>query len=115
MEVVLPCDDLYMRSVVTQRPSYDCAATDRLSFTVEKQVALLLQLEVEYHKHVAIVKADLKRRSDWSDMRSFNSVDIHRDGFITYNNMMNFLRLNGLRASEGGVISIIRRLDVDAD
>ena len=115
MEVVLPCDDLYMRSVVTQRPSYDCAKTERLSFSVEQQVALLLKLEVEYHKHVAIVKSDLKRRSDWSDMRSFNSVDIHRDGFITYNNTMNFLRLNGMRASEGEVIAIIRRLDIDAD
>ena len=36
MEVVLPCDDLYMRSVVTQRPSYDCAKNERLSFSVEK-------------------------------------------------------------------------------
>ena len=115
MEVVLPCDDLYMRSVVTQRPSYDCAKTERLSFSVEQQIALLLKLEVEYHKHCAIVKSDLKRRSDWSDMRSFNSVDIHRDGFITYNNTMNFLRLNGMRASEGEVIAIIRRLDIDAD
>ena len=42
MEVVLPCDDLYMRSVVTQRPSYDCARHERLSFTVEKELALML-------------------------------------------------------------------------
>jgi hypothetical protein len=50
MEVVLPCDDLYMRSVVTQRPSYDCPPSQCLSFTVEKELALLLQKEVEYHK-----------------------------------------------------------------
>ena len=62
-----------------------------------------------------ILKADLKRRADWSTMRAFNSVDVQRDGFITYNNMMNFLRLNGMRASENEVISIIRRLDMDAD
>ena len=48
-------------------------------------------------------------------MRAFNSVDIQRDGFLTYSNVMNFLRLNGLRASEGEVIAIIRRLDIDAD
>ena len=28
---------------------------------------------------------------------------------------MNFLRLNGMRASEAEVIAIIRRLDIDAD
>ena len=36
MEVLLPCDDLYMRSVITQRPSYDCPKHMRLGFTVEK-------------------------------------------------------------------------------
>ena len=70
---------------------------------------------MEYHKHIEIVKADLKRRLDWSDMRAFNSVDVQRDGFLVYNNMMNFLRLNGMRATEGEVIAIIRRLDIDAD
>ena len=76
MEICLPCDDLYMRSVVTQRPSYDCAKHERLSFTVEKQIALLIQLEIEYHKHMDIMKFDLKRRADWSVMRAFNSVDV---------------------------------------
>lgn len=115
MEVVLPCDDLYMRSVVTQRPSYDCAKTERLSFTVEKELALMLSKEIEYHKHMDILKADLKRRLDWSVMRAFNSVDVQRDGFLTYHNMMNFLRLNGMRATESEVIAIVRRLDIDAD
>ena len=48
-------------------------------------------------------------------MRAFNSVDVQRDGFLTYHNMMNFLRLNGMRATESEVIAIIRRLDIDAD
>ena len=62
-----------------------------------------------------ILKADLKRRADWSVMRAFNSVDVNRDGFITFNSMMNFLRLNGMRATESEVIAVIRRLDIDAD
>lgn len=49
MEVLLPCDDLYMRSVITQRPSHDCQRGLTLSFTIESQVALLLKLEIEMH------------------------------------------------------------------
>ena len=115
MEVVLPCDDLYMRSVVTQRPSYDCPPSQCLSFTVEKELALLLQKEVEYHKAIEILKVQLKRRVDWTDLKAFNSVDVQREGFLTFGNMMHFLRLNGMRAQEGEVIAIIRRLDIDAD
>ena len=75
----------------------------------------MLQKEIEYHKQIEILKADLKRRTDWSCMRAFNSVDVQRDGFITFGSMMNFLRLNGMRASESEVIAVIRRLDIDAD
>ena len=49
MEVLLPCDDLYMRSVITQRPSYDCPRHMNLTFTIEKQLSLLLKQEIEYH------------------------------------------------------------------
>ena len=75
----------------------------------------MLQKEIEYHKQIEILKADLKRRTDWSVMRAFNSVDAQRDGFIAFGSMMNFLRLNGMRASESEVIAVIRRLDIDAD
>jgi hypothetical protein len=41
MEVCLSCDDLIIRSVVTQRPSYDCSRFERLPLNVEEQLALL--------------------------------------------------------------------------
>lgn len=71
MEVLLPCDDLYMRSVITQRPNYDCPRYQNLSFTIEKQLALLLKLEIEYHQNLEVAKNNLKRRLDWSNMRAF--------------------------------------------
>lgn len=115
MEVLLPCDDLYMRSVVTQRPNYDCGPYERLKFTVEKQVAHLLQKEVEYHRAVEIMKYDLKGLRDWSDVKAFNSVDSRRQGFLDYNNILNFCRMNNYRASEAEIIAVVRRLDIDAD
>ena len=115
MEVLLPCDDLFMRSVITQRPSYDCPRHMNLSFTIEKQIALLLKYEIEYHMHIEIVKHNLKRRHDWSSLKAFQTIDNRGEGALNYNNIMNFCRMNSWRASESEVIAIIRRLDVDAD
>ena len=86
-----------------------------LSFTIEKQIALLLKYEIEYHMHIEIVKHNLKRRHDWSSLKAFQTIDNRGEGALNYNNIMNFCRMNSWRASESEVIAIIRRLDVDAD
>lgn len=115
MEVLLPCDDLYMRSVVTQRPNYDCPLYSKLGFTIEKQIALLLKLEIEYHLWVETAKSELKARMDFTPMRSFQTIDNRGEGQLHYNNIMNFCQMNSYRASESDIIAIVRRLDVDAD
>ena len=115
MEVLLPCDDLYMRSVITQRRSHDCPRHMNLGFTVEKQIALLLKYEIEYHMYMEKVKHNLKRRVDWSNMKAFQTVDNRGEGMLNYNNIMNFCRMNSFRASEAEIIAIVRRLDIDAD
>jgi Ca2+-binding EF-hand superfamily protein len=61
------------------------------------------------------MKKDLKRRLDWSSMRAFQTIDNRGEGFLHYNNIMNFCRMNSFRASESEIIAIVRRLDVDAD
>ena len=43
----------------------------RLGFTVEKQIALLLKYEIEYHMYLEQLKHNLKRRVDWSNMKAF--------------------------------------------
>ena len=111
----MPCDDLYMRSVVTQRPNYECSVYERLKFSVEKQIAHLLEKEVDYHRSMELLKYELKGMRDWSDVKGFNSVDSRRQGYLDYYNIMNFCRMNGYRASEPEIIAVVRRLDVDAD
>ena len=61
------------------------------------------------------LKHDLKRKIDWSNMRAFQTIDNRGEGFLNYNNIMNFCRMNSFRASESEVIAIVRRLDIDAD
>ena len=115
MEILLPCDDLYMRSVVTQRPSRTCGPTERLSFAIEKQIALLLRKEAELHRFLDESKRALKIRYDWTNLKAFGSVDSRREGSLNFENIMNFCRLNNFRATESQVIGIVRRLDIDAD
>lgn len=52
MELLLPCDDLYMRSEITQRRSYDCARNQSLDANIERQITNLIKLEIEYHIHI---------------------------------------------------------------
>ena len=115
MEVLLPCDDLYMRSVITQRPSYDCPQHQNLRGEIEQQIANLIKLEIEYHIYTEGVKNSLRRRFDWSNLSAFQSIDSRREGFLDFSNIMNFCRRNNFYASESDVIAIVRRLDEDAD
>jgi hypothetical protein len=43
MQMMLPCEDLYLRSAATQRPNYTVGRYDRLSPIVEKELSTLLE------------------------------------------------------------------------
>ena len=115
MEVLLPCDDLYMRSVITQRPNYDCPPHQNLRSEVERQIANLIKLEIEYHIYIEGVRNSMVRSFDWSNMRAFQTIDNRSEGFLDFSNIMNFCRRSNFYASESDVIAIVRRLDEDAD
>jgi hypothetical protein len=115
MQLLLPCDDMYLRSAATQRVNYPVGRYDRLSHTVEKELACLLEKEINYHVRVESAKAELTRRHDWSNRAAFESVDTSREYALNHRNVQSFLRINGYYATESEVVAIIRRLDVDAD
>ena len=48
-------------------------------------------------------------------MRAFQTIDSRGEGFLNFNNIMNFCRMNSYRPSESDIIAVIRRLDIDAD
>lgn len=43
MQVMLPCDDAYLRSASTQRPTYTVTKYDRLPSVVERELTNLLE------------------------------------------------------------------------
>lgn len=115
LQIMLPCDDMYLRSVATQRPNYKVGRYDRLPATVERELTNLLEREVGYHTRVERLKHELHLRYDWTNRAAFETIDSFRDHALNINNIKSFLRLNGFYATEAELTAIIRRLDVDAD
>lgn len=75
MEVMLPCDDLHLRSEVTQqRCSRDCPSTQMLSCAVERELAFLIEKELDYHQQIEAMKRDLISRYDWTPANAFSSI-----------------------------------------
>ena len=115
MQVLLPCDDQYLRSAATQRPTYTIGRYDRLPSTVERELVNLLEREIAYHTRVERVKHELQLRYDWTTRAAFETIDTLREGALNNRNILSFLKLNGFYATEQEIVAIIRRLDIDAD
>lgn len=115
MQVLLPCDDMYLRSAATQRPNYPISPTAYLAPSVEKDLTELFEREIKWHTKSESRKHDLMRRYDWTNSTAFNSIDVLRHGQIEHRDVSEFLKKNGHYATESELIAIIRRLDVDAD
>jgi Ca2+-binding EF-hand superfamily protein len=115
MQLLLPCDDMYLRSAATQRPNYKVGRYDNLPSPVEKELANLLERELNYHVRLERLKYDLTLRYDWTSRAAFETIDSTRDLALNSRNIQSFLRLNGFYATESEIVAIVRRLDVDAD
>ncbi len=115
MQVLLPCDDLYLRSAATQRPTYHIGRYDRLPTIVEKELVTLFEREIHYHTKTEMIKQELQRRYDWNPRSAFECIDSLRIGSVDHRSVNSFLRVNGYYATESELVTIIRRLDIDAD
>lgn len=62
-----------------------------------------------------VLALELKRRHDWTLHRAFSSIDVSRDGHLTFSSLLNFFRINGYNPIETEVVAVIRRLDCDAN
>ena len=84
LQVMLPCDDMYLRSAATQRPNYPVGKYDKLPYVVEKELSSLLDKEVHYHTRIERLKQELTTRYDWSNLSAFDKIDSLREGRLTH-------------------------------
>ena len=115
MQLVLPCEDSYLRAAATQRPNYEVGRFDFLPKRVEEELTRLLEKEIHYHRDVEHQKFDLESRYDFSAVAAFQSIDDLNFKYIDYVNLKRFLKTNGFIATERDLTAIIRRLDLNAD
>jgi Ca2+-binding EF-hand superfamily protein len=114
-QILLPCEDQYLRTVATQRPTYNVGRYDRLIPSLEREVVQLFEREINYHVRLEKIKRELSLRYDWSARAAFETIDSLRDYTLNHRNIQTFLRLNGFVATDAEVIAVIRRLDADGD
>ena len=114
-QILLPCEDQYLRETSTLRRSYNVGRYDRLLTSLEKEVTTLIEREVNFHVRLEQLKRELNLRYDWTARAAFETIDSLRDYTLNHRNIQSFLRLNGFIATDSEVIAIIRRLDSDGD
>jgi hypothetical protein len=79
MQMMLPCDDMYLRSAATQRPNYEVSRYERLPVVVEKELATLIEREIHYHTRSERLRTELRLRYDFTSSAAFSSVDSLRE------------------------------------
>ena len=116
LQMVLPCDNLVLRSEASQRQTglYNPMA-GRLSQVVERGLCDFIEREIILHLKIESIKNQLLMRFDWNPNVAFQSCDANHEGFITYKSLQIFLRLNGYFAPDEEILAIVRRIDADAD
>lgn len=75
MQILLPCDNSYLRAVCTQRPTYPISASEYLPYEVERLLAKLLQRELKLARESERLKQELRARYDFNIDALFKDVD----------------------------------------
>ena len=118
MQLVITWDDAYLRALVTQRDPYGVNPDEYLSPILERELSILFEKELAYHREISIIKNDLINCADFSYEKAFEEVsDQDQEGYsiIDHTSLENFLRRYGFAPTEEELTAIIRRIDVSAD
>jgi len=87
MQVLLPCEDHYLRTASTQRPTYNVSRYDRLVSSLEREVVTLLERELNYHVRVEKARRDMSLRYDWTSRGAFETIDALREYSLNHRNI----------------------------
>ena len=97
---------------MTQRPTY----VGELPGEVEEALAKLLQTEISAVQDLEPLKQELfNGASSGLVSELFREIDKDGTGFLTFGNLFDFFKRNGVYPYEEEIIAIIRKLDKDDD
>jgi len=112
---VLPMDNPTLRTVATQRPNYDVAEDQLLSYDVEYSLAKVIDREIAFYSHVDHAKVGLHNCYDYNYIDAFATIDRFSTGALDYNNIEEFFRRQGIYPNEDEIVAILRRFDRNED
>lgn len=115
IQMLLPCEDNYLRNITLDRPSHRVGRYDHLPRDIEVALACVIEKEVDMQRRTDILKRDLVVRFDYTPLAAFRSIDRYAVGRIDTINLGTFLRNNNSSPSEAQLLAIIRRVDTDGD
>jgi Ca2+-binding EF-hand superfamily protein len=115
LQIVLPCEDNYLRNRTLDRPSRHVGRHDQLPRDIELALAQVIEKEIDLQRRLESLKRELEVQYDYSPYAAFRSVDRYNSGRCDQVNVGAFLRQNGHHASEMELLAIVRRMDTDGD
>jgi Ca2+-binding EF-hand superfamily protein len=115
LQMVLPCEDNYLRNRTLDRPSRHVGRYDMLPRDIELALTNVIEKEIDLQRRLEALKRELECQYDYSPYAAFRSVDRYNSGRVDQVNMGAFLRQNGHYASEMELLAIVRRMDTDGD
>lgn len=116
--MVLVNDNIELRAKQTQKNNQYFPVLDQ---ELEESLALLIEMELNYHIQVERMKRELEQMRGFSTVAAFRLMDIKNFNYIDWESIMIFLKNNakGSRKREQPtkqkINAIFRRLDTNAD
>ena len=115
LQILLPCDDAFLRSSLSQRPCSHLPSNANLPMRVERALSKLLFKEVRLHLKSDLMKRELQNAYDFTSEKAFKAIDDFNYNKIDGSNLKRFLRSMGHIASKRQLIAILRRFDINGD
>ena len=115
LQIVLTCDQQYLRAQATQRQTYSVSQGEFLPYDIERLLSRLIGKELKLAREEEYLKQQLASRYDYSLAYLFKSVDDWNYKYIDQINLKRFLVKCGVIPTDNLLMAIIRRMDLDAD
>jgi hypothetical protein len=80
LQVVLPCEDNYLRNRTLDRPSRHVSRYDYLPRDIELALSSVIEKEIDLQRRLESLKRELEVQYDYSPYAAFRSVDRYNSG-----------------------------------
>lgn len=114
-QILLPCCDIPLRQKTVKRRPQVIKQGDYLTLDVEKELAELFLMEMDFHREVEQIKQELVSIKEYDKDSIFSVVDSTGLGHIYAKSIEQFLKNIKRKLTDEEIGALIRRVDMDGD